>query len=74
MHLDDTYVKLATALLQFGAAYLALRQLRVSKKTPSVEVFPLGKFPKKNGSILLCVPHMIWQPFFKNSGHTSFLF
>jgi hypothetical protein len=35
MHLDDSYVKMATALLQFGSAYLALRQVRLVKKSES---------------------------------------
>jgi len=35
MHLDDSYVKLATALLQLGSAYLALRQVRFLKKSES---------------------------------------
>jgi hypothetical protein len=36
MHLDDSYVKLATAVLQFGAAYFALRQISLQKKPNSV--------------------------------------
>lgn len=36
MHLDDTYVKLATSVLQFGAAYFSFRQIALQKKPKSV--------------------------------------
>ena len=84
MHLDDSYVKLATALLQLGSAYLALRQVRFLKKSESrrrtstrIRLFKkINSVPrgmrnsfKKNGNRLTHNP----VAFFKKPSHVLIL-